>query len=88
MTSEGDGEASAAGGGAGTYRRVVVGIDDSAGGLAALERAVSMARSAGAHVVAVRSWDIGLPRHGGRRLRHRGHHGVVLFYHGAWSRRT
>jgi nucleotide-binding universal stress UspA family protein len=71
--------------GTGTYRRVVVGVDDSAGGLAALQRAVSMARSGDAQLVAVRSWDIGLPRHGGRRHRHR-NHAMVLLYNGAQRR--
>lgn len=84
MTSEDEG--SAAGEGAGTYQRVVVGVDDSAGGLAALQRAVSMARSSGAQLVAVRSWDIGLPRHGGRRHRRRGHHTVMLVYNGVQQR--
>lgn len=67
---------------AGTYRRVVVGVDDSAGGLAALRCAVSMARAGHSQLVAVRCWDIGLPRHGGRRSRHGRHHGVLLFYNG------
>jgi nucleotide-binding universal stress UspA family protein len=84
MTSEGEG--SAAGEGAGTYRRVVVGVDDSAGGLVALQRAVSMARSGGAQLVAVRSWDIGLPRHGGHRHWHRGRHTVMLVYNGVQQR--
>jgi nucleotide-binding universal stress UspA family protein len=79
-------EASAARGGAGTYRRVVVGVDDSAGGLAALQRAVSMARSGGVQLVAVRCWDIGLPRHGGRRHRHRSHNTVMLVYNGVQQR--
>jgi len=84
VTSEGGGNGT--GGGAGGYRRVVVGIDDSAGGLAALQRAVSMARSGSAELVAVRSWDIGLPRHGGRRRRHRSHRGMVLMYNGVQQR--
>jgi nucleotide-binding universal stress UspA family protein len=84
MKSEAEG--SGTGRAAGIYRRVVVGIDDSAGGLAALQRAVSMARSGGAELVAVRSWDIGLPRHGGRRRRHRSHRGTVLLYHGVQQR--
>lgn len=81
----GDGEGSGTGGSAGTYRRVVVGVDDSAGGLAALRRAVSMARAGHSQLVAVRSWDLGLPRHGGRRRR--GHHtAVLLFYNGVQPR--
>jgi len=67
---------------ASTYRRVVVGVDDSAGGLAALRCAVSMARAGHSHLVAVRCWDIGLPRHGGHRNRHGSHHGMLLFYNG------
>lgn len=72
MTGDGTGR------GAGTYRRVVVGVDDSAGGLAALRCAVGMARTGRSRLVAVRSWDLGLPRHGGRWRRRRRHHGLVL----------
>jgi hypothetical protein len=50
--------------------RVVVGIDDSPSGLAALRWAIGFARSRGARLVAVRAWALGLPRHGG--VRHRG----------------
>jgi nucleotide-binding universal stress UspA family protein len=82
----GNGEGSGTGAGAETCTRVVVGIDDSAGGLAALQRAVSMARSGGAELVAVRSWDVGLPRHGGRRRHRRGHRAMVLLYHGVQQR--
>ena len=49
--------------------RVVVGIDDSPGGLAALRWAIGLARSRGARLVAVRAWALGLPRHGGLRRR-------------------
>lgn len=49
--------------------RVVVGIDDSPGGLAALRCAIGFARSRGARLVAVRAWALGLPRHGGLRRR-------------------
>ncbi len=49
--------------------RIIVGIDDSPGGRAALRLAVDQARSSPAQLVAVRSWALGLPRHGG--LRHR-----------------
>ncbi len=55
--------------GAGECHRVVVGIDDSPGGLAALRHAVDMARASRSQLVAVRSWGLGLPRHGGRRHR-------------------
>jgi nucleotide-binding universal stress UspA family protein len=67
--------------------RIVVGIDDSPAGLAALQWAVDLARSEHAQLVAVRSWALGLPRHGGRR-RHRGnlHPHVVLFFDGAEQR--
>jgi nucleotide-binding universal stress UspA family protein len=63
--------------------RVIVGVDDSPGGLTALRWAVGLARSANAPLVAVRVWALGLPRHGGLR-RHgddgRGH--VVLTFRG------
>jgi nucleotide-binding universal stress UspA family protein len=52
--------------------RIVVGIDDSPGGLAALRLAVAQARSGNARLVAVRSWALGLPRHGGLRRRRLG----------------
>jgi len=61
--------------------RVVVGIDDSPAGLAALRWAVGLARSRGARLVAVRAWALGLPRHGG--LRHHGYpRSVVISFHG------
>jgi nucleotide-binding universal stress UspA family protein len=61
--------------------QVVVGIDDSPAGLAALRWAIGLARSRGARLVAVRAWALGLPRHGGRR--HRGGHSpVVLTFRG------
>ncbi len=64
--------------------RVVVGIDDSPAGLAALRWAVRAAREAGLQLVAVRSWALGLPRHGGLR-RHRAlvHPHVVLYFDGS-----
>jgi nucleotide-binding universal stress UspA family protein len=61
--------------------RVVVGIDDSPAGLAALRWAIGLARSRGARLVAVRAWALGLPRHGGLR-RHRSHTPVVIAFHG------
>lgn len=61
--------------------RVVVGIDDSPAGLAALRCAVGLARSRGARLVAVRAWALGLPRHGGFR-RHRGRTPVVIAFRG------
>ena len=62
--------------------RVVVGIDDSPAGLAALRRAVGLARSRGVPLVAVRAWALGLPRHGGLR-HHRSRTPVVIAFHGA-----
>jgi nucleotide-binding universal stress UspA family protein len=47
--------------------RIVVGVDDSPGGRAALRWAVAQARAAHAPLLAVRSWALGLPGHGGRR---------------------
>jgi len=54
----------------GTGGRVLVGIDDSPGGLAALRWAIGFARSRSARRVALRARAPGLPRHGG--LHHRG----------------
>lgn len=82
----GDGQGSRTGAATGTYRRVVVGVDDSAGGLAAVRCAVGIASAGHAQLVAVRSWDLGLPKHGGRRQRRHGHHGVLLQYDGAQQR--
>jgi nucleotide-binding universal stress UspA family protein len=69
---------------AGTPRRIVVGVDDSPSGLAVLRWAVSQARAGGAQLVAVRSWALGLPRHGGRRRRRpvRVHPHLVLSFDG------
>ena len=67
-------------------RRIIVGIDDSPSGLAALRWAVSEARSCQAQLVAVRSWALGLPRHGGRHHRHPAHPHVVVFFRGAEQR--
>lgn len=53
MTTEREG--SGPGGEAGTGRRVVVGVDDSAGGLAALGYGAGMARDGDSQLVAVRS---------------------------------
>lgn len=65
-----------------TVSRVIVGVDDARPGLAALVAATSLARSAGSELVAVRAWALGLPRHGGRRLRHLSHPHVVLSFSG------
>jgi nucleotide-binding universal stress UspA family protein len=62
--------------------RVVVGIDDSPAGLAALRCAIRLARSRGARLIAVRAWALGLPRHGGFR-RHRSRTPLVIAFHGA-----
>jgi nucleotide-binding universal stress UspA family protein len=70
----------------GEWGRVIVGIDDSAGGIAALQRGVDLARSYGAELVAVRAWALGLPQHGGRRHRRDGRHLVVLEFPGAEQR--
>jgi hypothetical protein len=64
-------------------RRIIVGTGDSPSGLAALRWAVSQARNCQAQLVAVRSWALGLPRHGGRHHRHLAHPRVVLFFRGA-----
>jgi len=63
--------------------RIIVGIDDSPSGLAALQWAVGQAKSRQAQLVAVRSWALDLPRHGGRRHQHLAHPRVVLFFNGA-----
>ncbi len=68
--------------GAGTRRRVVVGVDDSSGGLSALRWAVRQARNTGSPLVAVRSWTLSLPRHGGTRHRHKRRSPVVLVFAG------
>jgi nucleotide-binding universal stress UspA family protein len=67
-------------------RRIILGIDDSPSGRAALQWAVSRARTREAQLVAVRSWALGLPRHGGRHHRHIVHPRVVLFFSGAEQR--
>jgi nucleotide-binding universal stress UspA family protein len=62
--------------------RVILGVDDSPGGLAALRWAVGLARSANAPLVAVRVWALGLPRHGGLRRHGDGRGHVVLTFRG------
>jgi nucleotide-binding universal stress UspA family protein len=63
-------------------RRVVVGVDDNEAGLAALAAATQLARAHAAPLVAVRAWELGLPRHGGRRMRHLRHPHIVLSFSG------
>ena len=63
-------------------RRIVVGVDDSSGGLSALQWAVRQARTSKSQLVAVRSWALGLPRHGGHRHRRKRHSPVVLLFAG------
>ena len=63
-------------------QRVIVGVDDTPGGLVALAAAVRLARAHGAELLAVRAWALGLPRHGGRRMRHLSHPHVILTFCG------
>jgi nucleotide-binding universal stress UspA family protein len=72
----------------GTGGKIIVGVDDSPGGLAALRWAVELARSANAPLVAVRAWALGLPRHGGLRRHGDGHGHVVLAFAGAEPRQS
>jgi nucleotide-binding universal stress UspA family protein len=60
-------------------RRIILGVDDSPSGRAALQWAVSQARIREAQLVAVRSWALGLPRHGGRHHRHIVHPSVSRY---------
>lgn len=66
--------------------RIVVGVDDSPGGLAALRWAVGLARVQSAPLVAIRVWALGLPRHGGRRRRGDGRGHVIIAFAGAEAR--
>ncbi len=66
--------------------RIIVGVDDSPGGLAALRWAVRRARSNHCQLVAVRAWALKLPRHGGRRLRDDRHRHVVVTFEGSVQR--
>jgi nucleotide-binding universal stress UspA family protein len=70
----------------GMISRVVVGVDDSPPGIAAVAAAMKLARSSGAPLVAVRAWALGLPRHGGRRMRHLSHPHVVISFCGIEQR--
>ncbi len=64
------------------WGRIVVGIDDSPGGVAALRQAIGLARASGAPLVAVRAWALGLPGHGGRRHRRDGRRRLVPVFPG------
>lgn len=63
-----------------------MGVDDSEAGLAALREAVALAMLHHAQLLAVRAWALGLPRHGGRRLRRLAHRHVVLYFSGTEQR--
>jgi nucleotide-binding universal stress UspA family protein len=67
-------------------KRVIVGVDDSGPGLAALAVAVRLAKLHNSRLIVVRTWALGLPRHGGRRMRHLSHPHVVLSFSGAEQR--
>lgn len=62
--------------------RVIVGIDDTPGGVAALRYAVALARARQTQLVAVRVWGIGLPRHGGWRHHRSGRGHLAVAYAG------
>lgn len=68
--------------------RVVVGVDDTPSGLAALRYAVDLARAQGMPLVAVRAWALGLPQHGGRRHHHHGHGPLVFAFQGTAPRQA
>jgi nucleotide-binding universal stress UspA family protein len=63
--------------------RVIVGVDDTDAGIAALREAIAMACAHHAPLVAVRAWQLGLPRHGGRRFRYATHPHIVIYFSGA-----
>ena len=66
--------------------RVIVGIDDTPGGVAALGCAVALARTRRAPLVAVRAWGLGLPRHGGWRHHRSGRGRLAVAYTGTVPR--
>jgi nucleotide-binding universal stress UspA family protein len=66
--------------------RVIVGVDDTPGGVAALRCAVALARARRARLVAVRAWGLGLPRHGGWRHHHSGRGHMAVAYAGTVPR--
>lgn len=66
--------------------RIIVGVDDSPGGLAALDWAVHRARTRHCQLIAVRAWALRLPPHGGRRIRDDRHRHVVFGFAGSVQR--
>jgi nucleotide-binding universal stress UspA family protein len=66
--------------------RIVVGVDDSPGGLAALRWAVRRARARHSQLLAVRAWALKLPPHGGRLIRDDRHRHVVVAFEGTVQR--
>jgi nucleotide-binding universal stress UspA family protein len=66
--------------------RIIVGVDDSPGGVAALYWAVHRARSRHCQLVAVRAWALKLPPHGGRWVRDDRHRHVVVSFAGSVQR--
>jgi len=66
--------------------RVIVGVDDTPGGVAALRCAVALARARQARLVAVRAWGVGLPRHGGWRRHRSGRGRLAAAYSGTVPR--
>jgi nucleotide-binding universal stress UspA family protein len=73
-------------GAAGTGHRIIVGVDDSASGTAAVRWAIARARRDSTLLVAVRSWALGLPQHGGRHHPHPLSPHVVLYFDGSEQR--
>jgi nucleotide-binding universal stress UspA family protein len=66
--------------------RVILGVDDTPGGVAAARCAVALARARRAQLVAVRAWGLGLPRHGGWRHHHSGRGHLAVGYTGTVPR--
>ena len=66
--------------------QVVVGVDDSPGGLAALRWAMRYAQERRKRLVAVRAWELGLPRHGRRRQLPNARQYVIFAFAGLESR--
>lgn len=66
--------------------RVIVGVDDTPGGVAALRCAVALARARRARLIVVRAWGLGLPRHGGWRHHRNGRGPLAVAYTGTVPR--